>query len=214
MRMQFILIGLLSAVALATDLPYYGYKDLLDEIGKWEENPEDDIDIVWADEKYSKQIPTFNECPYRNPITGVESSICKIPIITLRTQEKPIDDQSAIPQILVLAGFDGFDRVGPSSIINYLHMVQSNHNYQNLITGHFRLIFIPILNPRGYYSRQSRLEDNPLDDFSLFRANNKCFSTAGSRVIQMILKENLISTTLIFKGTSSDTLNLSILSYL
>jgi len=181
-------------------LQYYDYISLLSSLDEWNDDHENVLKVEFGEKMTHNHIIPL-DCPYTDPKTKKEYKECRYPIISLKNLAKPEFEFYTLPQILIIAGIEGREKVGSSAIMNFLRLFSKHKADFKLIQNHYELVILPMANPYGYYHNTATERDfDPDTDFPIFRKDRQCFQTSSARFINSVFKDRLIAMTLLFNG--------------
>lgn len=136
---------------------------------------------------------------------------CKSPYIEMTNFTQSDEYIRSLPTVLIVAGTHGNEVVGTNAIYRLLDMIPKYFDSDVTwfrILNQLRVIFLPLLNPTGFFNKrreESQMIDgkqvllDPNRDFN-WDNNVGCFKTLTSQMVNHVYKDNLIVGTLTFHG--------------
>ena len=196
-RLKGILSGLSSLLVLLLTKPakqqnsldYLIYQDILDKVEGYKTNQQNIMKVEYGELEYSG-IQTLI-CTEGNP--------CRYPMITMTNFDTPIAELRTLPHIVIAAGLNGLDKIGPSSVISFIDYLTEHQGRYRSLLNEIVLIFLPLVNPNAYVEGQEGQGIYRVaEDFPYLRKDNLCFSTAGARLINEVFNAHLVAAALFF----------------
>lgn len=153
-----------------------------------------------------QQVPYGGDCIIDN--IGTKEP-CKYMVVKVTNYNKTGEEIATLPQILIVGGFFGTDRLSPTSIVETMqNMIDNLEEYRNILNSAV-LLFVPVASPGAYSTRQYQESDvTTVTDYPLFYNNDAspapCMKSRSARFLTSLLKSNLISTAMVLSVSSSD----------
>ena len=125
---------------------------------------------------------------------------CYSPLIEMTNYQSPREDINSRPTILVVAGLNNTQLLGPNAIFRLLEFFSNNYlSYRNVLImlNSVRILFLPFANVEKYYNinfyNSGEFSSNlvPSSDFN-WDNNEFCFVNSGASIINRLTKDNLI----------------------
>ena len=127
---------------------------------------------------------------------------CYSPLIEMTNFHSNKEQINRRPTILAVAGLRNTQMIGPNSmfrLIEYFQKYQLEHDEIIMILNSVRVIFVPFANVENYFHRFSQTFGNnsgssEIDGSLDFNWGTKksCFLTNGARIVNRLVKDNLI----------------------
>lgn len=192
-----LLMGCLSA-----ELSLESYSSIVSSIKSRVTNDKYNIfDVVYGEEAFSNLDQ--NMCS--NDAGGAD--VCRYMLLRVTNFNKTGEEVNSLPQLLVVGGLDGAERVGAAAVLAFMKDLESSFPRYKSILNQLQVLLVPVANPFGY-SRSETQERGavPSNDFpfmfSTAPTDTKCFTSSSSRFLNEIFRNYLISTA-VFIGPSS-----------
>ncbi len=196
---------LLNSTVNARQYTYLSYSQIIQRMGQM--NAQDKYNIIDIEEV---QNLTTASCV----ADGGSNEPCRFTSMKITNFNKTSEEIARLPQVLMIAGFFGKDRIGSTSILEFAEDILLNVESFRPILNSIMLILVPIANPIGF-SRGESTENGitTATDFPLYYSENlptgNCFSTSSSRFVNEIIRNSLISTAFVISASSTDLTKLS-----
>lgn len=198
----------LFVCAGARQFSYLSYQDILARVKAVEQRDASNLfDVSYGPDGYPDVYLT--DCL----VDGKARVPCKYPVVRVANFNKTGEELVQLPQVLLVGGLFGTDRVGPTSLIELLEDIEANLDFYRPVLARMSLVVIPVANPAGYSFRQPGENGvNPIHDFPLFHgagSNSSCMSTASARFLASLFRRSLISSAFVYALSSTDLTKIS-----
>ena len=136
---------------------------------------------------------------------------CISPLIEMTNFENGPDYIKNLPTILIVAGIHGNEVVGTNATYRFFDIVTKFKSQDDTIfsiLNNLRILFLPMVNPTGYFHKRreegygetgSNDLTDPNRDFN-WDKENSCFKTTAGQMINHVFKDNLILGSLTYHG--------------
>ena len=140
---------------------------------------------------------------------------CKSPYIEMTDFKNDLEYIKTLPTILIIAGIHGNEVTGTNAIFRLFDLILKDKHRDptwNNVLQNLRVIFLPLVNPNGYYNKtreETQIVDSkpvkidPNRDFNWDKPE-KCFATLAGQMINHVFKDNLVLGTLTFHGGTNN----------
>ena len=206
-----IILTIMLRVVRSKEYEYLSYDQIIERLVELNKNDKNNVfDVTFGPSGFPGVYPI--KCMSTSQTN--KNVDCQFPVIRVTNFNKTSNEINKLPQVVIVSGVYGTERIGPSAILGLLSDIEDNIDYYKPTIDRLMIIFAPVSNPAGF--SEDKLGENganPMTDFPLFYSETKsmqCMSTSSARFINSIFRDNLISGAFVFSLSSTDLTKISI----